>query len=76
VVRDPLLRLRQRTADNGDQFPSGRTALADTHCAAFDARIAVMKVFWALIHDHGKIRRIFLIRGNRSNAFSSGIPRR
>ncbi|MGY4337449.1 hypothetical protein ACVWW3_002355 [Bradyrhizobium sp. LM2.9] len=32
-----------------------------------------MKVFCALMTITGKFGRIFLIRGNRSNAFSSGI---
>ena len=32
-----------------------------------------MKVFCALITMTGRFGRIFLIRGNRSNAFSSGI---
>ena len=32
-----------------------------------------MKVFCALITMTGRLGRIFLIRGNRSNAFSSGI---
>ena len=32
-----------------------------------------MKVFWALMTMTGKFGRIFLMRGNRSNAFSSGI---
>jgi len=32
-----------------------------------------MKVFCALITITGRFGRIFLIRGNRSNAFSSGI---
>ncbi len=32
-----------------------------------------MKVFWALITITGRFGRIFLIRGNRSKAFSSGI---
>jgi len=35
--------------------------------------IAVMNVFWALITMIGSSGRSFLIRGRRSNAFSSGI---
>ena len=32
-----------------------------------------MNVFWALITMTGRFGRIFLMRGKRSNAFSSGI---
>ena len=32
-----------------------------------------MKVFWALMMSTGRFGRSFLMRGNRSNAFSSGI---
>src|SRR5215471_13969904 len=35
--------------------------------------MAVMKVFWALMTMIGRSGRSFLMRGRRSNAFSSGI---
>ena len=35
--------------------------------------MAVMNVFWALMTMIGSSGRTFLMRGSRSNAFSSGI---
>jgi len=73
VIGDALLRLGQaRPTMAINSFKSngfGRYSYAPRS----DARIAVIKVFCALMTMTGRLGRIFLIRRNRSNAFSSGI---